>query len=661
MPSDVERSVALRRFSGVNRQVDSAFLGGDELLRADNFVPGKNFLIRKRFGNANFLTNASATGAGKALLRVYAANGDRLLYQVAQASGPGSDTVYLSTNDAAFAAITTASTFTTVSTIYGITQFNRKVYIGNDTDPVKVIDIDSGPSTATDLAALASFTDNSDAPDVTAAGASQVPLVTGTYAFAWARYDSVLKRWTGRATARTFTLTAQNSVITFNGITTALGANELYHLFVAPVNLPVEFAHDHTPQGIAAAATTATDVFVLNEVTTSSVPLPTSNAVLRRGNILVAHRGRLWLAGSSADRRLVAATNVIVPGTESALFDQGEFFPVNAVGKLVDVVTGMGVGTTGATRDSPVAPMVMFTRTKTFMFFGDIVDDPSALLVEVSGNVGCISHRTIVNTPAGLIWAGERSVYLLRGANAEVIDIGWPIAPEIEQIPELERIGAAAIYHKGFYKLSYSTGATAGQNDKQLWLDLRVGFEPPSWWGPHTVVVTLGMMTNAERDGTASETDRAFGLQQFSPPTRVVVLDQENVFQDVSNGYDSVLETPAVDFGLPFERKIFTRIRSIGRPVSDAETLSLSVATDDGVAAQAPPLVFDSVSGGVWNTAVWDVATWTDSRFVEAESVFADDRPRGQSIRVIMTHTAARGIELRDFELRYRPVERPVA
>ena len=655
MPSDIERSLSLRRFSGVNRLIDSAFLRGDELFQSDNWVPDKSFLLRKRFGTVTHLTPASVTSAAKALLRVYRnTSSQRLLYIVASVSG--TDTLLVSTNDGAFASVT-AGTFTTPSTRYGITIFNRRLYVSNDTDSIKVVDIETDPTTATALDDLVAFTDTSTPALTVATG--QKELVAGTHAYTWGVYDTATRVWSRRSQSRTVQVDQQQRVLTFTapaGGDYTLSGTERFHLFVAPVNLPHEFGHDQTPAGLANAAT-----FVLNEVSTNGVPTPTPNAVKRKGRILVVHRSRLWITGDVSDPRQVATTNVLVPGLESALFNQGEFFPLGAELNMPDSVTGLGVVTTGGTSENPASPIAIFTRTKSYLFFGDIVDDPTAVLIELSNYIGCISHRSIRPTPLGLMWCGERSVYLLQPNTTEIVDVGWPITPDIEEIPPSRRSSVTALYHKGFYKLAY-TPVGGSQNTRQFWLDLRRGLlDVPSWWGPHTHLPILDM-TNAERDQPSPvEIDRAFGVRENVSTGEIVRLDQSNTFTDVGGTtIVSILKTPNLDFGEPFLRKLFARTRVIGLPQSATETVTLEVMTDEGDAVTASPLIFAGVAGEPWDTAVWDTSSWADVRAVEGESIYSDDRPRGRTIQVTMTHAAARGLKLRDFEERFRPIERAV-
>lgn len=653
MPAQKTQVARLRRFTGVDVSHDSAFLRPDQLVRATNWVPDRTWLLRKRFGSLAYLSDTSATSAAQALIRVYRSNGDRLFYMVAPFAG--GDQVRLSTNDGAFGAVTTG-TFTSTGSLYGRCQLRQNVYFGNGVDDVKRIDFDTDPATAVNLSQLASFTDDSTINVVAITAGSNKDLATGIYAFAWGVYDSVTKLWTKRSAARLITVATDARVFEVTiAPSAALGTNERYHLFIAPVGLPIEFAHDHFADGVVAGDFPGGDRRI-NEILTSTTPIPTPNGVIRKGRFLVSHRSRLWLAGDQSSRRRVSATNVILPGTEQAVFDQGEFFPVNATFRLDDEITGLGVAAVGEITESPTSPLAIFTRASTYLLFGDILDDPSAELIVASERIGCISHHTIVPTPLGLIFCGNESVYLLRPDGSRPIDIGMAINRAIREIPEAARVKACATYHKGFYKLAV-TPVGGQDNTIQWWLDLRDGVDTISWWGPHNIVA-YNAMTIATRD--SAEVDRGFASLQVTGDAEIMLIDQDNAFVDTGGTtVKSILQTPALDFQQPFQRKIFTRLRVNGRAPA-METLSVVATTDEGISVSADPLVIEGTTGGVWGTAIWDVDAWGSVFFDEAESIFPADRPRGVSVQIELTHNAARKIELRDVDLHYLPVERAV-
>ena len=148
---------------------------------------------------------------------------------------------------------------------------------------------------------------------------------------------------------------------------------------------------------------------------------------------------------------------------------------------------------------NPDAPIAITTLSRTFHFYGDILDDPNAEFMQLSRKAGCISSETMVETAFGLFYCGLRSIYMIPVGGGVPQDVGWPIRPAIESIPVAGRPLCTARYHKGFYKLAIVPpgSSTAIQ---QWWLDLRRGLSQiPSWWGPH-LRVPISAWTTADQD-----------------------------------------------------------------------------------------------------------------------------------------------------------------
>lgn len=676
MPSDGEVSLALREFRGVNLTTDPAFVDPSSLQLCDNWVPDLTYLLTKRRGSAVYQSLIAVTGVD-AIFRAYDQLGNRYLYAAVHTATV--DQLQVSKNDGAFETFTAGGSFTSATKRYSFTILGNRVYVANDTDNIKVVDLGVDYKTATTLDALPVTSQTGINAASTAATATLPELGAGTYSYCWAVYNTSTKKFTSRGLAFDLTI-GGGQYIAFTAPSTALGANEVYQLFVAPRGLPVEFGHNQTVSGLAASGT-----FALNSVSADGPPTPMfGNATLvRHGKFLAVHRGRIFIAGDGANPSRLYATGTIVPGLEQAIFDLGDFFPANANIPVAlndgDAITGIAEASLRETNLDPTAPFLIFKNSSTWALFGDILDDDSAQLVQISNRVGCIAHATIVNTPVGVIFCGHDSVYLIRGDSVQTIDIGQDIYTEIRNIPRNRREYACAMFHKGFYKLAY-TPAGGGTNSKQLWLDLRRGMtDGPSWWGPHTMNA-INSMTKAIRD--TAEDDR--GWAAFDAGNQVFLIDQPNSYQDniqevSSNPWNvaqwnvdtwnfvntspisSVLRTKAIDAGQPFQRKTFTRFRCIGRS-NGTTAISIGTKLDFGREFAEPSLSFDGPTGAQWNQAAWNISEWGASFFEESLSLFggADDRPRGLTADITLTHTAPLRVDLRDFELTYLPVDRKI-
>jgi hypothetical protein len=648
-------SSVLRRFAGVNQQIEPVFLGPNYLLEARNWIPDTTFLLTKRPGSAAYYAFTSPVLTTTGMIRTYNASSRYLYGYGRDAAAAVDDRVWLVVDDVTPTAVTNG-TFTGRKGATGrLIQYGTSIYAGNGVDPIKRIPI---AGTAVDLGTVASFTDGSAAATVaTDTGSS---ILTGTYSYAWCIYDHTNKVWLERGTTREITVrTSTDTNLSFpipTGFATnagALSSRYKAHLFISPVNYPVEFGHDHTTEGITASAT------IIRQILADGPAIPL-RGVARTGSVFAVHRSRLWVTGEVANPTRVYATSVIIPGLEQAIFDAGLFFPANAVLTMPDNVTGLGIASVSE-NDDPQSPMAIFTLTRTFLFQGDILDDPSAQLVEVSSRVGCLGPDACTQTPFGLFFIALDSVYRIPPGGGIPEDVGWPIAPAIKAIPVGMRDDAQAFFHKGFLKLAFapSGGST---NSTEYWLDLRNGGvgSTPSWWGPHTggapTAIAIGLQDT-------TEFDRAIAAIP-SPAGNLVLLHQASQYGDATTtgtttSITSTIKTGAIDHNDPFASKNYELIRVLGKAAGPT-SIAVSMETDGGQTWQMDtPLVFTGGGSAVWGTALWDVDAWSAAMFEESVAYAPVTRPRGLSVSVTLIHTDRIRVDLRDFDIRRETVIRP--
>jgi hypothetical protein len=661
---DREIPIPVRRFQGTMLAIDSAFAPLGWLTQCENWVPDLSGVVSKRRGSAAWQRYPD-TGRVDPLFYCTSVAGDRYLYAVVN------DALYVSKNDQPSMPVTNgAFAAGAVEDLrYGIAVVADTLYVGNDVDPIKAVPLGD---VATDLVALALLDDTGQV--ATAISDELARVLAGTYSYRWATFHHPSSRWMRLGPVHTVTTSGQGRQrLGFRAPTVALASGEKYHLFLAGVDQEIEGAHDQTPDGLVPS--TGTDQFALwDDPAVESVGVPTPSTVVRRGSHLVAHRGRLWGAGGlDATCRRVWATNVLIPGLEQTLYEQGLFFPAGAVTPdLGGPVTALAVATLTSTNRSPTSPLGLFTATSTWLYFGDPLDDPSSQLVQVSDEIGCPGDRTVVATPHGIVFCGKRSVYLLSPQQAEPQDIGWPIEPAIREVPVTQRARCWAIYHRGFYKLAL-VPAGAVEPTMQWWLDLRRGLgDPPSWWGPHT---TPGHTAAARATNHPAEEDRAWAAQQ-STSAFLVLLDQPDRYVDLveprAGGKWNVahwnvddwnteqtvpivsrLTTAQLDAQAPLVPKIAKRARIVAR-VFDTTSLGITLTADYGYGA-AGTLPIPIPVGDLWDQSDWDVSEWAMQYWVLTEWEVPVPEPRGRLFAATLTHVDPLPCDLRDFELRVQP------
>lgn len=664
-----EQAFRLRKFQGTNTDIDATFLGPSLVNASENWVPAQSYRLGKRPGTLLFTRLGNGVLTVTDLLAVTGVNGEHILYAYCQRAA---DAVVLQlANETGTPTIVV--TFTTASAWGRLLKFRDRVYALNGADPIQ-----SWRTTfpATDGQSYGVITDLGVPPtaNASAVAAGNTPLPDGTYAYAWARYNTTTKFYIARTTAGSLVVPAQSQA---NFPTPAAApAGEVWRLFVAYRGFPIEYATmqaDNPPTGTVSLTTV--------DVTDTRCP---TVGIKRTGNMGVVWRNRVVFSGDAGDPYAVYATDTILPGLEQATFNQGTFFPVNAKVRLPDVCTGVGIA--GVTSDQDAqSPLLFFTETRTFLCMGDpFSTEDQAQLVEISSRVGCIGHDSIVNTPVGTLVASLDSIYLIPSGGGYPEDVGWPIADQIRDIPPGRRPFIVGQFHKQFYKLAMPSKGGA-LNTTAWWLDLRQGVgTTPSWWGPHSgtevtaVAVDLSSPIEIDRGYAAHSGDVLLFTHQTTRYADYVPAT------DSLRGIRSVLRSGRMDGDAPFLAKVFTRIRLIA--TTNAHSFITVILRTDGNASwhmdpielgadlmppgkfvhlhSLPPPIPDYNAFNHGKLGDSDM-TRGKAQFgtiapVEVQTIAPAIRPRGLSVVVALVHQpdpdnvdfAAR-VELRDFELLY--------
>jgi hypothetical protein len=72
------------------------------------------------------------------------------------------------------------------------------------------------------------------------------------------------------------------------------------------------------------------------------------------------------------------------------------------------------------------------------------------------------------------------------------------------------------------------------------------------------------------------------------------------------------------------------------------------------------PLHLNGSNGAIWDVSQWNDAEWSSTVFEESLSTFPTARPRGRAIDLLLVEESRLRVDLRDFELVYLPVDRPI-
>lgn len=698
-----EQGFRLRKFQGVQTEMDSTFIGPNFLVAAENWIPTFSYRIGKRPGSAVVQALGSVTVTS--LLATHAPNGVLYLYAYVTFPGGGNAKVYLMQDEGAPLESPPSAHFGSATARGRLIAFRDRVFCGNGVDALQEWKLGDPGNLTIQYLGLA-VTDLTgwkvEAHDNPAGAPTQAAMPTGNYQCCFAVFNTTTGVYISRGVP--FTAADGTSGVTItNGAnntgqtlfvqapTLVLGAPLVYRFFIAPRNFPIEYA---TAQGADWAAA-ANRTFSSIDVSKLAVPQAAGVNVFRTGNMFLVWNNRLVFAGSQADPFSVFATDVILLGLEQQAFNQGTLFPDFAKVTLPGVVTGIGVAGVTAEFDA-TAPLLLFTKDRTFLVQGDPFDpNGQSEMVEVSSRVGCVGHDSIVNTPVGTLWCGLDSVYMMPPGGGFPIDIGWPIANQIRQMPSGARATIVATFNKQFYKL-YIPPAGGSTNVVGWWLDLRGGIgSTPSWWGPQS-----GLPVTALASDPASnfEIDRQYAAVPGTSDTVVLRTHQLGLFTDAipDSPYPMPIRSRIIsgrfDGEQPFAIKVFTRLRLISQSAG-ITWLHVLLTTDGGVTWPIDPIALGvgfipqgqfvhtrtptppPLPINAFNTLTKrGFARFTSISPVEAQTITPYERPRGLAVQVMLTHDPALdaaaaptnaqpffgSIELRDFELLFIPSGRKV-
>ena len=117
--------------------------------------------------------------------------------------------------------------------------------------------------------------------------------------------------------------------------------------------------------------------------------------------------------------------------------------------------------------------LIVFKARKTYAIY----DAASAVNRMISSNIGCVAHRSVVNTPDGLLFLSEDQG-ICKTNGSSITPISEQILPDLEQVgasPTTAALAAGTLEGRRYY-LSVSFGGT--RNDHTIEYDLIQN----SWW-----------------------------------------------------------------------------------------------------------------------------------------------------------------------------------
>lgn len=302
-----------------------------------------------------------------------------------------------------------------------------------------------------------------------------------------------------------------------------------------------------------------------------------------------------------------------------------------------DGVKGVGIFSFTSGTEGPKS-FLMATKKSSTWIISNITDLQSGIpasMDQLSGRVGCLASRTMVQTPIGFVYLGnDGDIYLSRGSG-EPYRIGGSVRPILQHLENNDTLMAMATasYQMGFYKLSYPSSPTSTTNDAQLWADLRTEQGVPiTWSGPH-----LGVNVGSQ-EVFLSEGDNQNRYGLLADGSKFVLLDDPSTFLDLGQPIVSKLVSKTFRFNTEMNFKRLTSIvLDAYYDTQFAHSVLFEAFMDDQYTQYNKTL---SSGTAVWDSSQFDQGLWGDA-FYQLVSWFIGPAPLvGRTLIFQLTHSS---------------------
>lgn len=299
---------------------------------------------------------------------------------------------------------------------------------------------------------------------------------------------------------------------------------------------------------------------------------------------------------------------------------------------------------------SPNSFMIAFKKNGTWMIntFPDpassalaglsslVTGQVGATMIQVSGRVGCIAYRTIVQTPHGTVFLGQDGNVYLISAVAEPRKIGTKIQNSLTHLVSNETLMklCTAVYHDNRYKLAFPSTANSTYNDQEWWLDTRTEEGPMQWEGPHVgrnigpQVVFVGDADDLSRHAVDSNAARSF------------TVDNTAYLTDIgSTAIVPILRSKLHRFGSDAHQKRYLgAVLDLYIDESFKNNVLLELFADEYYSAVNRQL---SNAGAIWDSSHFDQSYFGDQAWFGFDFLLSDNNLNGRTLQYRITYTGS--------------------
>lgn len=305
------------------------------------------------------------------------------------------------------------------------------------------------------------------------------------------------------------------------------------------------------------------------------------------------------------------------------------------------------------------------------------------------GDVGCISPRTVCQTPYGVMYLGTDGYIYLIPQNGRPIKVSRAIENVLAGMSQRRLKLACAVFRNDWYILSFSSGKVADQikpsitfghldrntttlrNDYQYWADMRwmngnmhedLGIR---WWGPMQGQ-QIGCFALA--NGPEDNNDIYGGWDHMAAVSKLwqpqLTSDPNLSDPSTTSPITNQLIFGEIDMGDPHVDKEIIAVRcGVTTNAATDVTIRLVNISDVGLSMQGEQQTFPvTPPGALWGSFNWGSGNWSDQLGYKMISLRPARPSRGRMFRIeikaVASGSTIPAVTFQDFEINFRPVPR---
>lgn len=347
----------------------------------------------------------------------------------------------------------------------------------------------------------------------------------------------------------------------------------------------------------------------------AAIPVAGSNA-----KYIKYFSNRVILAGDPAFPSRVYASKILDPRVFAA-----------PDGWAVDFDASDGMPITGLATVGPY--LLVFKEHKTWVIY----DPDTGANRRISDGIGCISHRSAVETPRGTMFLARDGLYRTNGQTVDLIS--ERVQPVLDAMVAANVSAAAGAFFMDHYYLSVSStfgGVSAASNNIVLDYDLTLD----CWW-LHTTPVTQFAVWR-QSTGTNLLGARAPNQTNYAGAAVAAGIDTffvNGVNTDAGTPFNSYWSGPFHTFGTPYIRKRLRRLHFDGKGLikvllaNDFATTGTQIASlDFGGSSSSSDTFGGTGSFGQGTTNFGGITAGTLAKSIDERIAFTPASSSGVSV-----------------------------